>query len=92
MAGRPIVSAALTCTDKTCRGVVARSAADALLLEAFTLSPAAQPLPGKTLLTLPGTGSADISPMFADRAATHLFFGADAASGTGRVRHMKIDW
>ena len=89
---RTIVSAAIACGDKTCRGVVAKSTGDALLLDGFTLSPAAQPLPGKTLLTLPGAGAVDISPMFADRAATSLFFGADAASGTGRVRHMKIDW
>lgn len=91
-AGRPFVSAAISCGDKACRGVAAKAEGDALLLDAFTLTPAAQPVPGRTLLTLPGAGSADISPVFADRDGAALFFGADAAAGTGRVRKLQIDW
>lgn len=89
---RAVISAALACGDKACRGVVAEASPEALLIEALELSPAAQPKAGKTLLTLPGAGGVDISPVFADRAATTLFFGADATSGTGRVRRVKIDW
>ncbi len=91
-AGRSTVSAALACGDKVCRGVVATTDGEALALDAFTLSLAAQPTRLRTLLVLPGAGSADISPVFADRDGAALFFGADAASGTGRVRQMKIEW
>lgn len=91
-AGKPIVSAALACNDKLCRGVTATADADALVLNAISLTPTAQPSQLRTLLLLPGAGAADISPTFADRDAISLFFGADAAAGTGRVRRMKIDW
>jgi hypothetical protein len=86
------VSAALTCTDKTCRAVVARGTAEALYLDALDVTALAQPGKQKTLLTLPGLGNADISPVFADRTGGALFFAADAASGLGRVRRLDIDW
>ncbi|MEZ4315044.1 MAG: hypothetical protein R3F14_44085, partial [Polyangiaceae bacterium] len=91
-ANRVIVSSAIACDDKACRGVAAKADGDALLLDAFSLGPAAQPTSLRTLLTLPGAGTADISPVFADRAGTSLFFGADAAAGTGRVRRLQITW
>ncbi len=87
-----LVSAALACGDKGCHVVVGRSAGDALLVEALELSAAAQPGASKTLLTLPGVGTTDISPVFSDKTGASLFFAADAASGLGRVRRLKIDW
>lgn len=87
-----VVSSTLACGDKGCHVIVGRSGGDALWIDAFDLSAAAQPGGLKTLLTLPGVGTTDISPTFADRTATNLFFAADAASGLGRVRRLKIDW
>ncbi len=87
-----VVSSAFACGDKGCHVIVGRSAGDALLVEALDLSAAAQPGASKTLLTLPGVGTTDISPVFSDKTGASLFFAADAASGLGRVRRLNIDW
>ncbi|MBK8254919.1 MAG: hypothetical protein IPK82_19955 [Polyangiaceae bacterium] len=90
--GHPVVSVAVACADTGCRGVVAKGAEGALLFNAFTLNPAAIPTQLRMLLTLPDAGSADVSPVFADRTGKTLFFGADGAGGTGRVRRVVLDW
>ncbi|HVK69886.1 MAG TPA: hypothetical protein VM694_35750 [Polyangium sp.] len=87
-----VTSVALACGASKCRGVLTSVLRDSMLLDAFELSPGAPPGPLKALAALTGGANADVSPSFAGREGTSLFFGDDAIGGTGRVRFMTIGW
>ncbi|MDI3283266.1 hypothetical protein [Polyangium sp. 15x6] len=87
-----VTSVALACGPSKCRGVLTSALRDSMNLDAFELSPGAPPGPLKALATLTGGANADVSPSFAGREGTSLFFGDDAIGGTGRVRFMTIGW
>lgn len=87
-----VTSIALACTSSRCRGVLTSAVRETMMLDAFELAPGAPPGPLKPLVALTGGVSADVSPSFSSSAATSLFFGDDAQSGTGRVRYMTLAW
>ncbi|WP_437762831.1 hypothetical protein WMF27_44200 [Sorangium sp. So ce281] len=90
--GAAVSSLALAC-DKICRGVLASAPGDSVELSAFTLAPGDVSAPSlKPLVWLTGGASQDVSPAFAGRSGTSLFFADDAVSGSGRVRWMTIAW
>ncbi|WP_437689129.1 hypothetical protein [Sorangium sp. So ce176] len=90
--GAGVSSVALAC-DKVCRGVLASAPGDSVVLSAFTLAPGEAAAPSlKPLAWLTGSASQDVSPVFAGRSGTSLFFADDSVSGAGRVRWMTIAW
>jgi hypothetical protein len=90
--GQAVTSAALGCGPKECRGVLTAAAGDALVLDAFELTPGSPAGPLKAIASLTGGSGQDASPAFAGPSATSLFFADDAVGGTGRVRWMQIAW
>jgi hypothetical protein len=90
--GSPVVSGALGCHSKGCRGVLAASPNGSMILGAFEFEPGKGPGTLKTIGTLTGGFVADFFPVFADSSANWLFFGDDAVSGAGRVRWMTMAW
>jgi hypothetical protein len=91
-AGQAVTSAALGCGASECRGVLTAAAGDALMLDAFEITPGSPAGPLKAIAALTGGAGQDASPSFAGPAATSLFFADDAVGGTGRVRWMQIAW
>ena len=87
-----VTSVAITCNASKCRGVLTSALRESMLLDAFEFAPGAPPGPLKALAALTGGANADVSPSFAGRDGTSLFFGDDAIGGTGRVRFMTIGW
>ncbi|MRG92840.1 hypothetical protein [Polyangium spumosum] len=87
-----VTSVAVTCAASKCRGVLTSALRESMLLDAFEFAPGAPPGPLKALAALTGGANADVSPSFAGREGTSLFFGDDAVGGTGRVRFMTIGW
>jgi hypothetical protein len=85
-------SVALTCGAKGCRGALTSAIGESLLLGGFQLAPGAAPGPVRTLATLQGGVTEDVSPIFATPAAEWLFFADDAVGGTGRLRWMTVAW
>lgn len=88
----PVSSAALVCEKKFCRGVITSVVSEARVLGAFELTAGKSPGPVKTIATLSGGVTQDVSPSFSSATATSLFFADDAVGGTGRVRWMQIAW
>jgi hypothetical protein len=91
-AGQAVTSATLGCGPKACRGVLTAASGDALVLDAFELTPGSPVGPLKGIAALTGGSGQDASPAFAGPSATSLFFADDAVGGTGRVRWMQIAW
>lgn len=89
--GGAVTSVTVAC-DKRCRGVLSSAAGETLVLGAFELTPGAGAGPLKTLGSLSGGVTQDVSPVFAGAAADSLFFADDAVGGSGRVRWMTIAW
>jgi hypothetical protein len=89
--GGSITSVTVAC-EKRCRGVLSSAVGETLVLGAFELTPGAGAGPVKTLGSLSGGVTQDVSPVFAGASAEALFFADDAVGGSGRVRWMTIAW
>lgn len=87
-----VTSATLGCGAKSCRGILTAAVNEALLLGAFELHAGAPAGSVKTIGTLTGAASHDVSPVLSGPGATSLFFADDAVSGAGRVRYMQLVW
>jgi hypothetical protein len=87
-----VTSATIGCGAKNCRGILTTAVNEALLLGAFELNPGAPAGSVKTIGSLTGAASHDVSPVLSGPGATSLFFADDAVSGAGRVRFMQLVW
>jgi hypothetical protein len=90
--GGAVTSTALACIEKKCRGVLTTAIGEGLVLGAFELVPGGGVGAQKTLATLTGSATQDVSPAFSNAKAEQLFFADDSSSGSGRLRWMTIAW
>jgi hypothetical protein len=90
--GAPVTAHAVACRAKGCRAVITSAVGESLLMGAFELVPGQSAGPLKTIATLTGPVTEDVSPIFAGQSASSLFFADNAVGGSGRVRWMQIGW
>lgn len=88
----PVTSSAIACRAKGCRGVLTSAVGESLLMGAFEIVPGSAAGPLKTIATLTGPVTEDVSPAFAGPSAGSLFFADNAVGGSGRLRWMQIAW
>ena len=88
----PVTSSAIACRAKGCRGVLTSAVGESLLMGAFEIVPGSAAGPLKTIATLTGPVTEDVSPAFAGPNASSLFFADNAVGGSGRLRWMQIAW